>query len=63
MPFTTTDYLAVKDNPNAFDINGMPIKLESVIYSPWNKIASVKTRVQYTYSTNIQRIANEPTGE
>lgn len=63
VPFTTTDYLAVKDNPNAFDINGMPIKLESVIYSPWNKIASVKTRVQYTYSTNIQRIANEPTGE
>lgn len=63
VPFTTSDYLQVKDNPNAFDINGMPIKLESVIYSPWNKIASVKTRVQYTYSTNIQRIANEPTGE
>ena len=63
VPFTTSDYLQVKDNPNAFDINAMPIKLESVIYSPWNKIASVKTRVQYTYSTNIQRIANEPTGE
>ena len=63
VPFTTSDYLAVKDNPNAFDINAMPIKLESVIYSPWNKIASIKTRVQYTYSTNIQRIANEPTGE
>ena len=63
VPFTTSDYLAVKDNPNAFDINAMPIKLESVIYSPWNKIASIKTRVQYTYSTNIQRIPNEPTGE
>jgi hypothetical protein len=63
VPFTTSDYLQVKDNPNAFDINGNLIKLESVIYSPWNKIASVKTRVQYTYSTNIQRIANEPTGE
>jgi hypothetical protein len=63
VPFVTADYLMVKDNPNAYDENGNIIKIESVIYSPWTKIASIKTRRQNNYTNNLILKEVEPSGE
>lgn len=63
VPMNLEDYLKLKDNPNAFNDKGAKIKVESVIYNLWDKTASMKTREQITYSTNLQQIYNEPSGE
>lgn len=59
IPFTLTDYLMVKDNPNATD----DMKLESFIFNPWDETASAKTRKLYIYNENLQRTYVEQSGE
>jgi hypothetical protein len=55
--------LQVKDNPNSYDENGNIIKIESLLYSPWTKIASIKTRRQNNYTNNLILKEVEPSGE
>jgi hypothetical protein len=63
VPFTLEDYQKVKNNPNAYDVNGNVIKLESVKFNIWNETAEINTKQPYIYTNNLNYAKLEPSGE
>lgn len=63
VPFTSDNYLQVKNNPNGIDEDGNPMKIESLTYNPFDKTATMKLKIPYIYANNLELKFNEPTGE
>ena len=63
VPFTSDNYLQVKNNPNGKDENGNNMKIESLTYNPFDKVATMKLKIPYIYADNLILIFNEPSGE
>ena len=61
--FNLTDFNNTRNNPRAYLPNGDICDILVNDYNIWDKRATIKTRNYYIYTTNLNYIYAEPTGE